>query len=273
MTATHRVGPAAAGSTREHTPGALTQVVGLLTMAVAPLTMFVAGAVTGADLAEGVPFLVIGLVLVGVAALARGTRTWPTVVGLVVTVLAVLAGFWLAFGLTAIQSPADFVPAVAFVIGVVASLVGGVQALRARQAPVVPTATAGETRTRILALAAVAIALLASVAANLLGRTTVDATAAADATPVTMGSFVFTTDAVTVPAHAPALVVRNSDVFLHDLALPDHGVQVTVPPGSEALVDLSGLAPGRYTFYCTLHSDTTDPDPATAGMAGTLVIE
>lgn len=273
MTATHTAGPAAAGTARPHTPGAATQSVGLATMALAPAVMFVAGAAAGADLVEGVPFVVVGGLLAGGALLVRRPRTWATVVGLVLTALAVLGGFWLAFGVTAVQSPADFVPGVAFVLGTMLALVGGIQALRSRHAVTVVAPTTGEARARLLALGAVTLALVVSLTANMLGRTSVDATTAASATPVAMAGFEFTTTEVTVAVATPTLLVRNGDAFLHDLALPDHGVQVTVPPGSEALVDLSGLAPGRYTFYCTLHSDTTDPDPTTAGMAGTLVLE
>ncbi len=68
-------------------------------------------------------------------------------------------------------------------------------------------------------------------------------------------------------------MVRNDDAFLHDLVLPDHDLAVTASAGSERLLDVSSLPPGSYTFYCTLHSDTSDPNPETAGMAATLVVD
>ena len=259
---------------RPHVAGTRTQVVGLALLALAPSTMFGAGMATGTPLAEGVPFLVIGVVM-AVAAWAAGRfGTAARVTGLVLTVLAVLAGFWMAFGLLAVGSPADFVPGVLFVLGVVLSLTGGIQSVaRRRDAPVVAP-TAGEGRARLVAVAAVLLAVVASVTVNLTARQTVDAAAAADATPVTMDAMAFASPEVVVAGGDGAeLLVSNRDAFLHDLAIPGEDLAVTVTPGSQALLDVSGLAAGTYTFYCTLHSDTADPDPSSAGMAGTLVVQ
>lgn len=273
MTATH-ASNVAPGTGRAHAPGAFTQATGLGLLALAPVAMFAVGASTGADLGEGVVFLVIGAILAVAAVLAVTARTWSKVVGLVLTVLAALGGFWLAFGLLAPTSPTDFVVGAMFVTGVVLSVAGGVQAIRRRGAPVT-TATRGEQRARTAAIAITAVALVASLGTNLLTRTSVSEAAAEGASPVTMRGFEFATSSVTIASGEDARVlVSNSDPFLHDFAIPDAGIEaVTVAPGSQTLVDLSGLAAGTYTFYCTLHSDTGIADPEDAGMAGTLVVE
>ena len=258
---------------RSHVAGTRTQVVGLTLLALAPLTMFASGMATGTPLAEGVPFLVIGVVI-GAGAWAAGRfGTSARVAGIVLTVLAVFAGFWMAFGLMAVGSPADFVPGVLFVLGAVLSLAGGVQSIRGRRHAPVVAPTVGEGRARLLAVVVVLLAAVVSVTVNLTGRQSVDAAAAADAAPVTMDAMAFASPEVVVTGGAGAgLLVSNRDAFLHDLAIPAEDLAVTVTPGSEALLDMSGLAAGTYTFYCTLHSDTADPDPSSAGMAGTLVV-
>lgn len=258
---------------RPHAAGTRTQVIGLVLLALAPITIFTVGAASGAPLGESLPLLVIGAVIGGGAYVVARFGTWAKVLGIVLTVLAALAGVWLAFGLMALSSPADFVPGVMFTLGVVLSLIGGVQAITARRREPVIGPTRGETRARTVAVGLVVVAAVVSVGANLLGRTTVDDAAAATATPVRIDDFDFATRDVEVAGGGGAqLLVSNQDTFVHDLALPEQDLQVLVSPGSEALLDVSGLASGTYTFYCTLHSDTSEPDPDLAGMAGTLVV-
>lgn len=271
---TTQVADAAAEIGRTRAAGAHTQVVGLVLLALAPLTMFTVELVAGFEASELMIPLTIGVLLLAGAWCAGRSGTWSKVLGIVLTVLTVLAGFWLAFGLSAIQSPADFVPGLLFVLGVGMSLTGGIRAIRARNQPAVNGATASEGRARRIAVTVVVLGAVVSVAVHLTGRETVDAAAATGATPVTMAAFEFATTEVTV-AGGPdaALLVSNRDAFMHDLAIPDQDLAVTVTPGSQKLLDVAGLAAGTYTFYCTLHSDTGDPDPTTAGMAGTLVVQ
>jgi len=262
-----------AATPRVRRAGTTTLVTGLGLLAAAPLTLFVVSVLAGAPIADSLVFLVAAAVLAAGAAVARRAGTWPAVAGLVLTALALVGGFWLAFGLLAPASPADFVPATMFVAGVVLALTGAVQAIRSRRQPATRVAH-GDGRLRAVALVLVAVAVVVSVGLNLAGRTSVDPAVAERATPVTIAGFAFADREVVVAAGADAeLLVRNRDAFLHDLALPSQDLAVVVQPGSEALLDVSGLAPGTYVFYCTLHSDVTDPDPESAGMAGTLVVD
>lgn len=258
----------AVGAPEGRAPGAGAQGIGLTLLGLAPLTMFVVGALAGMDIGEGAPFAVIGLLLIGAGWLAVRYGTWSKIVGIVLTLLGALGGFWMAFGITHVNSPGDFVPAVLFLSGVGLSLYGGVRAIVRRRA----VGRDDVRRLRTIAFGLAAVALVASVAANLLTRTTIDPALAAAATEVDMYDFEFVPGSVTVTGDA-TLLVRNRDAFLHDLAIPAVDQKVTVAPGSEALVDLTGIAAGTYTFYCTLHSDTSDADPNTAGMAGQLIVE
>ncbi len=253
--------------------GARTQILGLALAGLGAGVMLVIGLATGAPLDEA-SFLMIPLALAAVAVgLAWRFGTWARVLGVVISLLVGLALFWTAFGLAAIDSPADFVPGVMVPMGTVLGLVGGVRSLVGRR-PVASEPSPTESRTRTIAAAVVLLAVIIASAANLLTRDSVAAAAASGATPVSMGSFVFEPATFTVAAGEDAqLLVTNDDAFLHDLALPEQDLAVTVSPGSEALLDVSSLAPGAYTVYCTLHSDTGDPDADTAGMAGTLVVE
>ncbi len=63
------------------------------------------------------------------------------------------------------------------------------------------------------------------------------------------------------------MLVHNADAFVHDFTLEALEIDVTIGPGSDALVDLSAAAPGTYDYFCSLHSDGTD------GMRGTVTIE
>lgn len=264
---------AAHAGRRAHAPGARTQTTGLVLLALAPLVMFAAGAITGADLGEGSIFLVIGAILAIGAGLTVAFGTWSKVVGLVLTVLAALGGFWIAFGLMAPNSPVDFVVGVMFVTGVVLAITGGVQALRHRRERV-DAPTAGESRARLVALGLVGLALVASLAVNLLTRSSVAVADAEGAASLEIGAFAFPSVTTVAAGEEARLLVHNADAFLHDVAIPAGDIgPVTVAPGSEVLVDISALSPGTYTYYCTLHSDTAIADPEEAGMAGTLVVE
>lgn len=264
------------GTTTSGRPvGSRRQTLGITLAALAPAVMFVVGGLTGSATGDGMIFLVIAAVLGATALATTRSGTWATVLGIVLTALAALAGFWIAFGLAAPASPGDFIPAVLFVLGVVLSLAGGVQALVSRRRGRFATApTKADVRTRSVVIGLVGLAAVGSIVANLTGRTTIDAADADGATEVEMAGFEFTEPTVTVAGGEGAtLLVRNRDGFLHDLALPEHDLEVTVTPGSEALLDVSSLAAGTYTFYCTLHSDTSEPEADEAGMAGTLVVE
>ncbi|CAN5891476.1 hypothetical protein BH23ACT10_BH23ACT10_16410 [soil metagenome] len=247
---------------------------GLLLLAAAPLLMLIVGVVSGMSLADDGPFLaVVAVVSLLASALAWRYESWSKIVAIVVALLAAAAIFWMAFGLAFPASFGDFVPGVAFVLGFFLTLGGAIGAIvQGRRGNAAASATTGERRIIVGATAVLVVAMVASGALTLL---TGNAAADASGQTATMADFAFAEGTYTVAADETAtLVVHNSDGFVHDIAVPELGIDpVTVLPGSDAVVELPETPSGTYTIYCTLHSDTSTKDPQAAGMAATLVAQ
>lgn len=248
-------------------------VVGLLLTAAAPAVMLAAAAVAGMPLGEDGAFFgtMVAVPLVG-AALAWRFGWWSKLVAVVVSLLMAAALFWTVFGLAYPASFADFVPGVLLPLGVVLGLVGSIAALVAhRRGHRETTATRGERRILTVALGIVALAVVGSAALTVLGRASVEAPDGAVA--VTIADFEFAEGTYEVAAGEPtAMLVENTDAFVHTFTIPELGIDETVLPGNEVLVEVDAPA-GTYTLYCIPHSDPDEPDPAEAGMAGTVIAE
>lgn len=248
---------------------------GLLGLALITITTLVFTALVVTMFPEEAAFI---LPMAAVAAVATGLvwrfdATWARVVGVVATLGIAAMMFWVAFGLLYPASFFDFVPAVMFVLGVLLSLFGNIAAIVQRRREHLD-ASAGPTERRLeqLAIGVVVLAVLASGLLSVVGRSSVDEAAAADAVPLDMASFVFEPDPVEV-AGGGRVLVHNSDPFMHDIAVPELGIDaVDVPAGSDVLIDVPA-APGAYTIYCTLHSDIDDaaPDPEEQMVASLVV--
>jgi plastocyanin len=217
------------------------------------------------------PLLVVAAVATGLV--WRFDATWSRVVGAVVTVGLAVMLFWVAFGLAHPASFFDFVPAVAFVVGVGLSLFGNIAAIVQRRRQHID-AKAGPTERRVeqIAVGVIVVAVVASGVLSLMARTSVDDAVAADAVAVEMTNFTFEPATIEVSS-GQQLLVHNGDPFMHDLAIPELGVEaVNVAPGSDALVDIPATA-GTYVVYCTLHSDTSDGSPdAEEQMVASLTV-
>lgn len=249
---------------RQRTTHATTQTVGLTTITAA----FVAVVVVSLTLLDGDEVgIFIGLMaLVGAATLItwRFDTQWARAIGLVGTVIS-LSGFFFAFGLFHVFSPIEFIAAVAYVIGVVLSLVGGIRAIIASRKGK-EGATRTEQRLPMVVAGIIGVAAVVSITGFLVTRQDVSDSEAAGAEVIEMTKFEFAPDPSAVPVNA-TLLVKNSDPFVHDITIETLDVFVSVGPGSEALVDLGDAPPGTYDYFCSLHWD------GSSGMAGTLVIE
>jgi plastocyanin len=194
----------------------------------------------------------------------RFDRQWARALGLVGTVLS-FGMFFLAFGLFHIFSPIEFVVALAYFLGFFISLVAGIRALvSSRKGNMVPAKSPSRLRSSVMAI--VGIAAVISVTGFLLTKESVDDAEAAGATVLEMLKFEFNPESSAVPVDG-RLLIRNSDPFVHDFTFDTLNVAVSVGPGSETLVDLTGLAAGTYDYVCSLHSD------GETGMVGTVTIE
>lgn len=194
----------------------------------------------------------------------RVDKLWSTIVGLVMTIMAGLGLFFVAFGIFQPFSPVEFVAGLMFLSGVLFALTGGVRSLRRRNREYGPGTRS--LRIRQGALVLIGLGALLSIGGFLTNRTTVSAAEAAGATELDMTDFQFVPTRPEV-VDGDQLLLHNSDVSVHDFTLDDYDIHVRLVPGSEAMVDLSALPPGTYHFYCSLHSDGLD------GMVGTLIVD
>lgn len=249
-------------------------VLGLLLLGVAPLLMLVTAMVSGMSLAGEGPMLAVATAIpVVAAALAWRFGTWSRIVALVVALLAAAGLFWIAFGLGAPGSFGDFVPALAFVLGFLLTVGGAVASLVARRRRRAQgTSSTAERRLVLATLAVLAVAVVGSGLMTLLASRAV---ADVEGAPMTQADFVFSEGTYAATAGQPTtFVVHNSDGFVHNVAVPDLDVDaVTVRPGADAVVEIPAAEAGTYTIYCTLHSDTSNPDPEQDGMVAALVVE
>lgn len=252
-------------SDSQRTTHSTTQLLGLSLIA-ASLLFVVAVSLVLLGGSDDLVFFVIvtSIAIIGTLVVWRFDTLWSRIAGIVATVLVALPTFWLGFGLFTPFSPLEFVVGLAYVLGVVLSLVGGVMAIVAgRRGHVGQTPVEGRLRPVILGV--LGIAAVVSAVGFVATRTTVSEAEASGATPLDMVKFEFDPETSVVPAGGK-LLVTNSDPFAHDFTLEQLDIAVNVGPGSEALIDFAGAPPGTYTYFCSLHSD------GTTGMKGTITI-
>ncbi len=192
----------------------------------------------------------------------RFDATWSAGLGLVVALAAASTVFYLAFGIFQPFSPIEFVAGILLMIGFLFALVGGVGSLIRQRRGSAP----GGARARSGALMFIGVAAVVSIAGFLTTRSTVDAALASEAVVVDMQNFAFEPEDVTIEA-GRRLILTNSDAFAHDFTLDTFDIYTHIGPGSEAIVDVSSLAPGSYPFVCSLHVFDGE------GMIGTLTVE
>jgi plastocyanin len=237
--------------------------LGLIAAAITLLTVVFAA--TGSD-QLGLAVVIVA-VLVVLAGLAWRYGIWTKVIAIVISALFGFAFFPMTFGIIHPTSPLDFIPALLMPTGVLMTVVGSAAAIRHRR-DLTTQATVTERRIMQGLSALLLVAVAASTIAGLAARTTVEL--ANGRVPVDMRDYEF-------PAFVEAkvgeqLVIHNSDGTVHDFTVPQLDLTAFVLPGNDGVIDLSGVPTGTYTVYCTLHSDASDPDPATAGMATTLTV-
>lgn len=243
-----------------------TASAGLLLLAAGPLLLIAAAVATGGTDELGFFVIAAAVAVIGAVLVRRG-RTWSTAVALLAGVLVAGATFWMAFGLAYPASFFDFVPGVTLVLGVLLGIGGCVAALIARRRPA-PDPGAGRGLVRG-ALAVVVVAAVASAGLWAANRQRINL--AVEAVEVSMRDFAFAPATLELPPGPSQVLVRNDDAVVHTFTMPSLGVDVTVLPGSEELVEVEVTA-GEHVVYCRPHSNVDEPDPAEAGMAATVVV-
>lgn len=238
------------------------QVFGLALMTVAAVVVLVVVLLL-IDPAEAATFAVVAVVLGATTYIVwRFDKLWAVILGLLVALGAGSTVFYIAFGIFQPFSPLEFTAGLLLVFGFLFAVIGGVEALIRRRRGSAP----GGERLRQAALALLGIGILVSVGGFLATRSSVDATDASGAVVVDMEDFTFAPEDVSV-AGGDRLLVKNSDAFAHDFTLEEYDLYTYFGPGSEALVDVSQLPPGTYTYFCSLHTFEGE------GMIGTLTVQ
>lgn len=254
--------PAAVGPVK----GKYTHVVALgLVLMAAGIALWLVGAlVAGQSYGEdGRVYLgIIAAGLVG-SALVWRLGTVGKALGLVLVVAIMSQVFYVPFSLLFPTAFVEFSGAVMFMVGMVAVLGYGIAGIVRREQAAV-SATPGEIRVMRIMIAIVGVAMVVSAVLNLTTRTSVEATAAAGATPVAFADFEFSPATIEATAgETNRLLVSNADVFAHNFVIEALGLDAGVfSPGSEKLVEINAPA-GHYEVLCTLHPD----------MAGSLNVK
>jgi plastocyanin len=240
-------------------------------IALAGIAVLVAGLVAGdvaANAGFGLAFIVIGLLLAALIWLV-GRGALFVAGGLAFLLLALLVPFSL-FNLAHPESATDFVPLVLTLAGALLGLIGSAAAgVEWRRGTGPARARPGELWALRGLLGVMGAAVALSLVLTLMGRTSVSAEAKADAASVQMTNFAFAPGTLQVsPGETVRLVVGNEDTTLHTFTLPAAGVDVSVPPGAEKVIEFTAPAAGVYQWFCIPHASA---DGATrTGMVGTL---
>jgi plastocyanin len=249
--------PTATVGAREFSKYTGVVTLGLAMMGGAVVLVAAAAAVAGQSLSDSAAILTIAVVASAVGAVA----VWRfgmvgKIVGMVAVVAVMSQVFWVPAGLFSPTSFADFSSGVMFTIGFVYSFGWGIAGL-VRHNRMETHATAGEARMVRGAVIVTALAMVVSGVIQVTSRTTVSASEAAaiGAVPVTMSDFAFSQGDYVIPAgQKTPMLLHNSDASTHNFILDKLGINETVSPGSQKLVQITAPA-GTYQILCTLHPD------------------
>lgn len=245
--------------------------VGLALVAAAPALMLSLGLLAGMEVGEELPFfgtlIVVPLVVAG---LVWRFGTWAKALGIVAAAGAAFMMFWAVFGLSYPGSLGDFLPGVLLPLGAILAIGGGIAAIvQKRRGRLADAATPAEKRVVGAALGIVALALVGSLVTGWVQGGSVGGADAA--LTATMKNFEFAEGTYEVAAgQTTAIRVRNDDAFTHTFTVPELGIDETVLPGKETVVEIDAPA-GTYTLFCKPHSNPDAPDPEQGDMAGAIV--
>ena len=101
-----------------------------------------------------------------------------------------------------------------------------------------------------------AFAGLASAIATYAGQDTLSAAERDGRLPVDIRDSAFKPKNITVTeGEEVRLALKNSDLVIHDLHMPELDLKFTVKPGSEKAFEFIAPEPGHYAFDCSLHTN------------------
>lgn len=246
-----------------------TAILGLAVVVVALFGFWASTGFNPEEFAFIAPFMIIPAV---VAVLAWRFGTWSKVLTAVIGLaLFVMNAPFLIPAMSRPQVFIDFTAGGAYLIGALVALAGAAAAV-VKRGDLRTEATVAERRIRLATIALIVIMGLVSGVLALTGRTSATASEREGAVAATMKAFEYDAETYTVAAGAEArFVVHNSDPTWHTFTI-DGIVDQGVTPGSDAVIELSGLEAGTYTIYCEPHSEVNAAGER-EGMIATLKVE
>ena len=240
-------------------------IAGLLVIALSSFVFAVLSIIDGE--ASTVGFFIISIVVsVIFTGLVWRFGRWALVLAVPWGFLNLFWGRLFVLSLSYPNSFFDFVLPLLLTVGALLAVVGAVVAfVQHRRGTARTAATRAERRT----LAATVVTLLALVvlsgSLHVAGLTTVSAEAEVGAMVVEMRNSYLAPDRLEIPvAETTRIVLKNNDFFLHTFLIDDLGVEHTVLPFSELLIELRPANTGEFTFRSEA--------PMTGDMEGTLVV-
>ncbi len=222
-------------------------------------------------LSFSLPVLVIGLVIAG---LLWRFGVWAQILTALLSLL--ILAFMVPFSIFNLLHPedaSDFIPIVLMIAGTLLGFVGSIVSLVQRMRKVVRLVG---TRSELLALRILLVALglvvLTSLVLTTTSRTSLSAQAKSNAISIVIKEYQFNPDTLVVKAgDTVRIAVKNNDPALHTFTLNEAGVDVSIPPGAERLIEFQAPPPGNYTWYCIPHSD--ESSEGRTGMVGSLTVQ
>lgn len=240
--------------------------LGFLLMTLGVLIPFVPALIRG-EVGDPLFLLFLGIPLL-LAVLVWRFGSWALVLAVILGLLMLLSavGFGVLFVLGHPESFLDFVPSVLLTVGSLMGVVGAIVALvQRRRGTARAEASPSERRAVQMILAALGVLVLLSGVLTLTGRPAIPAEAKAGAAQVQIKNFSFSPGQLEVKAgESVCLVVSNADAALHTFTIRELGVDASIAPGNEALIEFRAPDAGIYTWVCIPHESE---------MKGTLVVK
>jgi plastocyanin len=251
----------------------LMAAVGFVLISLAGLLMLAVGVMSG-DLAGAAPIALIFLVPGPLGLfLAWKVGKWGLIPAVLLAVaLLVMNAPFLPFALAHPEGGVEFIVVALFVAGAVLAIAGsGVSLAQWLRRSASAGATPGQRLALTGYLGLTAAVIVASIALTALARTSLAADVRAGTKPLTIKHFAYAESPLWVaPGDTVRLAVRNDDTALHTFTLEEAGIDVSIPPGAERLVEFTAPASGTYTWYCVPHSGPGEA--GREGMVGTLIV-
>ena len=240
-------------------------IAGILLNGLVSLVFIVLSVIDGE--ASTVWFFILSIVLSMVfAGLMWRFGKWALLVGAIWGFLNLSWAWSLILALSHLNSFFDFVlPLLLTVSGLLAGVGATVAFVQQRRGATRTAATRAERRTfGAVVIVLLGLAILSGIL-HITGRTTVSSEAKAGATVVEMKNSYLAPERLEIRVgETTRVLVKNNDFFVHTFEIDELGVEYTVLPFSELLIDLQPTNTGEFTYGYKASM--------TGDMEGTLVV-